>query len=97
MDGCGRYGFVHGAYGHTAILPGALTIVKDNAREAPRMDLMGAQEVAELLGVSRQRVHQLAERPDFPRPVATLAAGKIWRGEDVRAWAARHRKPIDEE
>jgi prophage regulatory protein len=46
------------------------------------MDLMGAQEVAELLGVSRQRVHQLAERPDFPAPVAVLAAGKIWRDEE---------------
>jgi prophage regulatory protein len=60
------------------------------------MDLMGAQEVAELLGISRQRVHQLAERADFPAPVAVLAAGKIWLGEDVRRWAATHRRPLDE-
>jgi predicted DNA-binding transcriptional regulator AlpA len=49
-------------------------------------ELMGAAEVAELLGVSRQRVNQLAQGGDFPRPVAVLHAGRIWRGEDVRAW-----------
>lgn len=48
---------------------------------------VGAAEIALLLGVSRQRVTQLTSRPDFPRPVATLAMGKIWRLDDVEEWS----------
>jgi predicted DNA-binding transcriptional regulator AlpA len=57
-------------------------------------ELMGAQEIRRLFGVSRQRVQQIVSRPDFPRPVAELAI-KVWRGEDVRAWAREHRPDID--
>lgn len=32
----------------------------------PRTDLVGAVEAAEILGVSRTRVHQLAAQPQFP-------------------------------
>ena len=53
-------------------------------------DLVGVAEAAELLGVSRQQVHRLARRPDFPAPVAQLKAGKIWRREDVEQWAQEH-------
>lgn len=51
------------------------------------MDLMGNAEVAALLGVSRQRVLQLAQSPAFPKPVAELAAGKIWLRAEVEQWA----------
>lgn len=57
------------------------------------MRLAGAHEVRELLGVSRQRVYQLAARTDFPDPVATLAQGKIWSIDDIEKWAAEHRWP----
>lgn len=50
--------------------------------------LVGAQEIATLLGVSRQRVTQLAGHKDFPAPVATLAMGKVWDRQDVERWAA---------
>lgn len=49
--------------------------------------LMGLTEIAEMLGVSRQRVHQLAKANDFPAPVARLSAGTIWERVDVEAWA----------
>lgn len=49
--------------------------------------LVGAQEIARMLGVSRQRVTQLAARPDFPAPVVVLAMGKVWHTEEVAAWA----------
>lgn len=49
--------------------------------------LVGAQEIARMLGVSRQRVHQLTSRLDFPKPVVTLAMGNVWRREDVEKWA----------
>lgn len=50
-------------------------------------NLLGVTEIAELLGVTRQRVHQLRQLEDFPRPTATIAAGAIWLREDVEQWA----------
>lgn len=49
-------------------------------------DLVTAVDVAEMLGVSRQRVHQLAERSDFPDPLLHLG-GPIWVRAGVQAWA----------
>ncbi len=51
------------------------------------VDLVGLTEIAELLGVSRQRVDQLAQGDDFPEPVSVLAAGRVWKRADVEAWA----------
>jgi prophage regulatory protein len=51
------------------------------------VDLVGLTEIAEMLGVSAQRVDQLARRDDFPEPVAVLAAGRIWRRGDIERWA----------
>ncbi|MFC6154044.1 helix-turn-helix transcriptional regulator [Nocardioides yefusunii] len=59
-------------------------------------NLAGAAEIAELLNVSRQRVHQLTEGDDFPDPVAVLKAGKIWERADVVAWAREHGRTINE-
>jgi prophage regulatory protein len=51
-------------------------------------DLVGITEIAEMLGISRQRVYQLLESDDsFPKPVAEISAGRIWRRPDVEAWA----------
>ncbi len=50
------------------------------------MRMGGATEVAELLGISRQRVLKLRERPDFPDPIGTLAQGEIWDLDVVAAW-----------
>lgn len=41
-------------------------------------ELVGLSEIAEILGVSKQRVGQLRERDDFPRPVAELRSGPVW-------------------
>jgi len=41
-------------------------------------ELVGLSEIAEILHVSRQRVFQLRERPDFPKPVAELRLGPVW-------------------
>jgi predicted DNA-binding transcriptional regulator AlpA len=57
------------------------------------MRLAGAHEVRELLGVSRQRVYQLAAGSDFPKPIAVLAQGKIWLIDDIQEWIAKHRLP----
>lgn len=51
------------------------------------LDLVGVAEVAALLGVTRTRIGQLSKTPDFPTPVARLAAGPVWRREDIELWA----------
>lgn len=56
--------------------------------------LAGIREVAELLGVSRQRASELQTRPGFPAPVALLAAGPVWRVGDLSSFAETwERKP----
>lgn len=49
--------------------------------------LVGVTEVTQLLGVSKQRLAVLRQRPEFPAPVATLAAGPIWRADDLSTFA----------
>lgn len=53
--------------------------------------LVGATEIAALLGVTRQRVNQLSKEPHFPAPVAQLGLGAVWNTEDVQRWAEQHR------
>lgn len=50
--------------------------------------LAGAHEAARILGVSKQRVHQLQERADFPAPVVRLAATPVWLVSDIEHFAA---------
>lgn len=59
-------------------------------------ELLGSGELEELFGVSRQRVYQLTSRPDFPKPVARLKAGAIWRTEDVIRWAKEKGRQVNE-
>ena len=50
-------------------------------------ELLAATDVAELLGVSRQRVHQLhSERADFPEPYQRLGSGPIWTRPAIEAF-----------
>jgi predicted DNA-binding transcriptional regulator AlpA len=52
-------------------------------------DLVGVAEIAAMLGVTRQRVHQLIEESsDFPVPEAELAGGRVWARSAVAAWLA---------
>ena len=58
-------------------------------------DLVSIPEIAELLGVSQQRVHQLiASYADFPAPHANLAIGRVWLRTRIDDWASNHpRRP----
>ncbi|MEU6033952.1 hypothetical protein ABZ801_00935 [Actinomadura sp. NPDC047616] len=51
------------------------------------LSLAGTREISEMLNVGKARTAQLIERPDFPRPLAYLSAGRIWNLNEVRAWA----------
>jgi predicted DNA-binding transcriptional regulator AlpA len=55
----------------------------------PEIRLVGAAEIAQMLGVSPSRVHQiLREDTTFPTPVVTLSMGKVWRTEAIEEWDA---------
>lgn len=59
------------------------------------LDLVSVTEIAEILGVSRQRVNQLIDTyADFPTPEAELAIGRVWSREQIEEWDRTHpRKP----
>ena len=64
-------------------------------QEAPRpQDPVGPTEAARLLGVSRQRVGQLVERPDFPAPIARISAGPVWTRASIIAFDERWGRKI---
>ena len=53
------------------------------------VDLLSTVEIAELLGVTRQRVDQLSRSDQFPEPAAELAIGRVWTRADIVDWATR--------
>lgn len=55
--------------------------------------LVGVAEIAEMLGVTRQRVHQLTKLDDFPAPEAVLSAGTIWKRTAIEKWMKTKGKP----
>jgi hypothetical protein len=67
---------------------------EENAR--PTLpELVSAPEAAEILGVTAQRLHELAGgNREFPEPVYELKAGKLWLRDAIVAFAERRdRKP----
>ena len=59
---------------------------------------MGSHEIRMRLGgISKQRVYQITSRRDFPKPVAQLAQGNIWRATDVEKWIRTHRPELADE
>lgn len=60
-------------------------------------EFVGVAEIADVLGVSRQRVSELRGRSGFPRPAADLAAGPVWRLSSLQRfvsdWPRRPGRP----
>jgi hypothetical protein len=79
--------------GELTSLEAFTTAAFDRALDEPTIpDLVGIAEIAEILGVSRQRAHVLTGSPAFPDPVARLAATPVWRRTAVDSYAAIPRK-----
>lgn len=57
-------------------------------------ELVGVAEVAQLLHVSKQRASEVARSKVFPRPIAELASGPIWKKVAILRHATQwSRKP----
>lgn len=59
--------------------------------------LVGVGEIAPILGVSKQRVSELASTPGFPEPLARLKSGPVWDsraiGNFVKEWRRTPGRP----
>jgi len=51
-------------------------------------------EIAEFLGVTKQRAHQIAEAKGFPEPVDRDGRGRLWNRREVAAWAVAPREAV---
>lgn len=80
---------------HTLILAATEINHDDNTRVVRRLRLMGVQEAADFLGISRQRLYYLrTHNRYFPSPVAVLAVGPVWCAEDIEKFQEnRDRRP----
>lgn len=54
--------------------------------------LVGAAEAAKILGVTRQRVAQLAVTAGFPQPEVELSGGRIWSRHAIERWAVDNQR-----
>jgi hypothetical protein len=91
---CERVGIVHGGIARVDTMTDEYLdrwITQEPKRYA------GVSEVADLLGVSRQRVAQLRIKPGFPAPIAELRSGPIWDvsslGVFLEEWERRPGRP----
>ena len=69
--------------------------VLDEENSTPTLpELASVPEAAAILGVSQQRVHELAASTAFPKPVYELRTGRLWLKNAIEAYAERRvRKP----
>lgn len=49
-------------------------------------DLIGLNDVADLLGVGVSLAHYHASRPSFPAPIKTVGRSRIWTRPAIEAW-----------
>ena len=58
-------------------------------------EFVGINEIADLAAVSRQAVSNWRARAsDFPKPVAELKAGPVFRRSQIRSWLRTRRVPL---
>lgn len=63
------------------------------ANEPSVPEIVSSPEVAEMLGVTRQRVHQLlASNRRFPQPFMRLGSGPLWIADAIRKFEREWRR-----
>lgn len=53
-------------------------------------DALSVSQIASLYGVSAMTAHRYTLRADFPEPLASTNAGRVWLRKDVERWAKDH-------
>ena len=53
-----------------------------------RDELLSGSDVARRLGITRQRVQQIASSGRFPRPLVAFGTVTVWRWGDISDWAS---------
>jgi prophage regulatory protein len=56
--------------------------------------LMGTAEIADRLGVTRQRAYQISRTKTFPDSFDDVSAGSFWLSSDVEKWIAENRAKL---
>jgi predicted DNA-binding transcriptional regulator AlpA len=64
-----------------------LSKLRDVLLRGDEVKLWKVTDIAEFLGVSTQRVDQLALAGRFPAPSGRLGRARYWERSDVEAWA----------
>jgi len=62
---------------------------RGTVRGVSKPKLLRLVDIAEMLAVSKQRVHQLAEEPGFPPPAKIVGRSRLWPKRSIEAWANR--------
>lgn len=70
--------------------------VRGMPRGGKKVQLMGAYEIRQRLGYSREWVQRLITRRDFPEPYQVLRMGSVWDADDVEEWIREYRPGIDD-
>lgn len=59
-------------------------------------NICGTGEAADVLGVSKQRIHSLRKHPKFPTPIHNISASPLWDKRDLEEfltiWTPRKKK-----
>lgn len=63
--------------------------------DCPQLRLVGSAQIVQWTRLSRQRIQQIVERPDFPAPIASPLRARLWLESDVRAWLRLHHPTED--
>ncbi len=78
---------------HTKTREGGLGALRRLAGEGEALTvevtsaLVGVSEAAAILGWDRRRVITYIDRGAFPEPLERLASGRVWRRDEVEAYA----------
>ncbi len=88
---CEKLGIAHEGVARVEVMT---ETYRDRWLEEEPEQYVGVSEIAEILGVSKQRVSELRAKPTFPEPVAELAAGPVWTLSSLKRFVAEWpRKP----
>jgi predicted DNA-binding transcriptional regulator AlpA len=52
-----------------------------------RTELVISADIAKRLGLTRQRIHVLANRSGFPPPLGKLGRSSVWHWASIERWA----------